>query len=141
MDVTLGARRCGLGTFLMMLCLVDSDMNGANGNVNGGLAEVNDALEALDITKYREAHDWVRTHCRSIWMLEFTADKAAAKGYFDAALKTGFTEMLLREADDDSIMHGPDSTEYWKEKYNPRNGLILWQIDVRLAHWFFCKLL
>ena len=48
-DITEGAQRCGLGTFLMTLCLVDLDMNGENGNVNGPLAADNDALENLNI--------------------------------------------------------------------------------------------
>ena len=48
-------------------------------------------------------------------MLEYAATIVAAKGYFDAALDTGFTQMLLTEAEDDSPMHGPDLTEYWEK--------------------------
>ena len=32
------AQRCGLGTIFTTLCLVDADMNGPYGNVNGNLA-------------------------------------------------------------------------------------------------------
>ena len=37
-DVAEEAQHCALGTFLAMFCLVDSDMNTENENVNGPLA-------------------------------------------------------------------------------------------------------
>ena len=40
-------------------------------------------------------------------MLEYEAVTGAAKGYFDAALDTGFTQMMLTESPDDSPMYGP----------------------------------
>ena len=76
-------------------------------------------------------------------MLLYAANKGAAKGYFKAALDTGFTQMLLTEAPDDSPIYGPESTVYWQEHYDPGTGFIRQDlpIDARSAHWFFCKLL
>ena len=144
LNVAEEAQRCGLGTFFIKLCLVDSDMNGENGNVNGPLAADNEALENLDIPAYEEEHDWVKANCKSLWTLLFAADIGAAKGYFKAALDTGFTQMMIAEpvpvlSTADPKIHGPVSTEYWRESYDARSGLIRQLINVRSAHWFFCN--
>ena len=137
MHVAEEARRCGLGTIFLTLCLIDEDMNGVNGNVHGELGLLNEALEVLS-DKHPEKSDWVETYCHSFWALEYSADKAAAKAYFDAAEDAGFTKMLLSD-DEGSTIHGPAYTQYWKEKYDPNTGKILRSIDVRHADWFFCK--
>ena len=138
-DIEEEAQQCGLGTFLMMLCLVDSDMNG---NVNGPLAANNDAINALDIPRHQEQHDWVKAHCQSIWTLLYGADKGAAKGYFKAAVDTGFSQMMVAlpiSGTDNFEIHGPARTQYWKEHYDKDTGLILQLINVDAARWFFCK--
>ena len=142
LNVAEEAQRCGLGTFFIKLCLVDSDMNGENGNVNGPLAADNQALEALDLPRHQEQHDWVKRECQSIWILLYAADTGAAKGYFEAALDTGYTWMMIAEpvlGTEDFKIHGPVRTEYWRENYDARSGLIRQLINVRSAHWFFCK--
>ena len=134
-NVEPNARRCGLGTIFATLCLVDTDMNGPDGNVNGHLAGRN---QALDLIKgHKDKLEWVKTRCKSFWSLFFAADLSAANTYFNAALNSGFTQMLLEDLDDG--IHGPAPTGDWKEKYDPKVGLIEKTIKVSNALWFFCQ--
>ena len=132
--VKLSAQHCGLGTIFTTLCFVDADMNGPNGNVNGDLEESNRALERLSI--HEDNLDWVKTNCKSFWNLLYLADIAAANTYFNAALDSGFSWMLLE--DSDAKIYGPTKTGIWKAKYDRKTGLILESIKVKNANWFFC---
>ena len=129
------ARRCGLGTILVTLCLVDTDMNG-NGNVHPPLGTSNMALELLEDTQ--ENLDWVEASCKSFWNLYFNPyDKGAGFAYFNAALDAGFTQMLIKDVD--NVVHGPTSTWTWRDSYNSDSGMIGPDINVENSFLFFCK--
>jgi hypothetical protein len=133
-DIAEEAQRCGLGTFLMKLCLDVSDMNGENGNLYGPITADNTALEALDIPAHEEEYDWVKANCKSIWTLLYSAKKGAAQGNFKSALDTW---MMMAEpvlGTEDFKIHGPVSTEYWRENYEVRSGLIRQLINGSIAN-------
>ena len=129
------ARRCGLGTILVTLCLVDTDMNG-NGNVHPPLDMSNWALEILEDNQ--RSLDWVEANCKSFWNLYFNPyDNGAGVAYFNAALDAGFTQMLIKDVA--NVVHGPTSTRTWRESYNSDSGMIGPDINVENSFWFFCE--
>ena len=67
----------------------------------------------------------------------FAADLFAANTYFNAALNSGFTQMLLEDLN--KGIHGQARTVDWKNKYDTKRGLIDKTIKVSNALWFFCQ--
>ena len=137
MHINEEARRCGLGSIFLTLCLIDKDMNGVNGNVKGDLEFENEALLKIR-WKHPEKGGWVDSYCHSFWALEYSDDKSEANAYFKAAVDAGFTKMLISD-DEGASIHGPKNTKHWKETYDQSTGKILRSIDVTNADWFFCK--
>ena len=91
------ARRCGLGTIFTIVCLIDKDMNEPNGNTKPPLAEHNEALKTLAAFKgFKEYTEWAKGSCRNLWSLVFLpTEVAGGKAYFNAALVTGYSKMLI----------------------------------------------
>jgi hypothetical protein len=139
-DVEKTARQCGLANIFTTLCLIDLDMNGLVGNVaDKDLADINEALDALE--GYKTEKDWATKNCKSLWWLWFRSDPIAGGfAYFNAAIATGFTNMMIQE-DKSKQFFGPVKTKKWKKKFSPDTGVIDNKppIESFNGNWFLCK--
>ena len=94
-------RRCGLGTRLTTLCLIDNDLNGNDGHIG----RHNMAIQELrnEFQKFIHKRVYVEQHCQRLWYLIFNPEVDNPRGYgkayvfFNAAIDAGFTKMFLVE--------------------------------------------
>ena len=153
LTVSTDAVPCGLSDIFVRLCLIDANMNGdAQGNV-GNVFPFNIALS--DIKGYKESRlQWVKENCKNFWGMKFnpknSEEKKWGQYFFEAALDSGYTEMLMYAKDGrlHPIIPGSDRTEYWRDVYDRADFKIKTILTISApltswstigAHWFFCK--
>ena len=139
------ARNCGISTILTTLCFIDQDLNGLEGNLAPGLVHENRGLDEIQKAS-QDKYDWITQNCRSLWSLfAIPSPKYGGFGYFSAAMKSGFDQMLIKTSRtlySCMEIHGPDSTEKWSGMYSAETGIIedpSGDIRAYSTYWFFCN--
>ena len=130
------ALRCGIGTVLTELCLIDPDISaGRQGNLAGEMLE-----------EFPEFTDRVMRNCHHLVGLRMaTKKKATAHVYFNAAINMIYGLLLIED------FYGPDSnsikiypTQAAKDNYDSDTGRILpcgqcsETCQAWGRRWFFC---
>ena len=141
--------RCGVGTLLSELCLIDP-------TVNRGKVEGNEARKQLQ--KYRNAFDMSEKHCNRLVGLEMEAQyvweaKFGGRVYLTAAQNMGYGILMVDRTPKKSInVFGYEEyevtiyqTHIAREHYDPKSGNILpccgkdYECDANARNWFFCS--
>ena len=150
-------RECGIGTFLMKLCLNEEKIhNVANNNENEAVKSI-DAL--VDLCKEDELcnekyiqnkiimlEKWISSDCSKIISLHMTADpKNRGHLYMKSSLDTGFTKMFIKIVQEnlDWDLYPRDdchSVEVLNERYNDDGEMVEGdnKVEVFDQDWFFC---
>ena len=145
MDIKPAARRCGISTILISMCLIDKDINGRDGNLAvGGMRRKNRGLEKLldiwtpSLMTLPDLHDWAVDKCRSLWYLRANFNPESAGFFFNAAINCGYKYMIIVAKNGN---FGPERTETWRGLYNRQTGDIEdpnGKIEAWDGYWMFC---
>ena len=143
-------RRCGVGTLLSELCLIDP-------HVNRGKVEGNKARRGLQ--KYRNAFDMSEKDCNRLVGLQMqakfkgTTKKAGGRVYLTAAMNMGYGILMVDRTPKKRInVFGYEEyevtiyqTHIAREYYDPNSGNILpccskdYECNANHRDWFFCS--
>ena len=135
----INARRCGIGSNLAQLCLMDPNIN-----------RIDNSNKALKKLPTKDILNLVLQYCTRFFGLEMSAEpKDAAFGYFSAALREGYKKIAVEERYRDGVEADPTSiyiydTKTALEKYDPKTGRIGKCHGNPVAHafdgyWYFCS--
>ena len=142
-DVRINARRCGIASVLSELCFRDPD-----------IVQVVDSNKVFEKLKEAEVEDIeiktrkLREKCNSLIGTEMSADpKDAAFGYFNAAIRANYLQMVVQERfhdTKDNLSFNIYSTKKAKENYDPDTGSIgACEQNEKCngigAYWYFCR--
>ena len=141
---TVDARRCGIGTVLTELCLIDPDVNIPNpGNM---------ALDILSTNPHaKHEFEMVKNKCQKFVGLMMAAEvqntenpHAGARTYFTAAINMRYRMLVI----DSTFYGGRNALNVYdvktaKENYDPRTGNINpccnhGICDAHQSYWLFC---
>ena len=117
------ARRCGIGSTLAALCMVDEDVNPGDGI-------------ALNLKRYFRGHgkeiiEKVKKECQKVVALEMEAEEGGGNTYFQAAFRAGYNRMVLYDTKAKEWIW-PDVLKA-QECYNEK------KFGCYSNYWFFCK--
>ena len=114
-------RRCGIGTVLTELCLIDPEVN-----VRG---EGNLALDNLNA--YSSMVNMVQTHCHKLVGLRMAADpRAAGVMYLTAAIAMGYEYLIV-----DSTWPQTDEKPNVSHSDKDKNPIKIYETQVAQAHY------
>ena len=141
-------RRCGVGTLLSELCLIDP-------SVNRGKVEGNEARRALE--KYRNAFDMSEKYCSKLVGLQMEAKyedstKKAGRVYLTAAQNMGYAMLMVDRTPKRTDIFGNEiiyeltfyQTHIARIFYDQNSGNIMpccgkdYECKANKRNWFFC---
>ena len=145
----IAARRCGISTVLTQLCLMDPKLNGMKDGHDS------EAYNMLDYYKVDEGYITnIKEDCTQFVGLDMQADpKAAAIGYFSAAIRENYEKMMVQERPQrrpENTQNKRQTFSFYvvqdaKDNYDPNTGNIGpcgcndYVCKANNAIWFFCK--
>ena len=124
------ARRCGIGTILTALCMIDKDAN--PGDDIALDLDIHFSGNGLSDSKVNEVIEQVKEDCKKVVGLQMSADQGAGNVYFQAAMMTGYLRMILFDSVEKHEWIWPKVTEAQK-CYNEN------KLGCEFKYWFFCK--
>ena len=142
-DVRINARRCGIASVLMEFCLRDPKMNQIKDS-----NKVFEKLQEADVSDIEARESQLKENCDDLMGLEMSANPAdAAYGYFNAAIRANYLQMIIQERfhdTKDNLAYSIYSTLQAKEHYDAKTGTIGTCGDNEEcngvdAYWYFCK--
>ena len=136
------AEQCGIGKILMQLCLNEEKIHSVKGNdENGALKQIDAYKKRYKNEKFDNLKKWVISDCSKVFYLEMEADpKSRAHVYFNSAIESGFTEIVMFDNLGFYPKEGPCSVEIIKGKYDVEGNIddggkktFVWGMN-----WVFC---
>ena len=124
------ARRCGIGTILTALCIIDKDANPGDGialDLNHHFS--GNGLSEAQVT---EQINQVKKECKKVVALEMSAEPGGGNIYFLAASMAGYNQMILFDSVEKRQWIWPGVEEAQK-CYNEN------KLGCDFKYWFFCK--
>ena len=119
----LNARRCGIGTVLSVLCMIDEDVNPGEGialNVD------------VRFLSYGQATiEKIKRECKKLVGLHRDAAEGGGNIYFEAALQAGYNRMILYDTERRELVW-PDVKKA-QQCYNEK------RFGCYREYWYFCK--
>ena len=139
----INARRCGIGSVLTELCLRDPDITQVADS-----SKVFEKLKEGDVDDIETKTRQLKERCVNLIGLEMSADPLdAAYGYFNAAIRANYLQMVVQERfhdTKDKLSFNIYSTEIARENYDLDTGIIgaceeNEECNAVDAYWYFCK--
>ena len=143
---------CGIGKTLTKLCLNEKTIHNTNNEDNSAVREIVEELEVcktdkscdkIDLQMKTRLEKWATSECsKLLWMDMCTDPKSKAHAYFNSAIETGFTELLIK-LDFSHIYpkEGPCSVSKLKNQYNKHGYMTNEKTSVNVwgKRWLFCS--
>ena len=133
----LNARRCGIGTILSALCMIDKDVNRGTGIV----LDLNEHFKESELSEHADVDTIkkIKEDCEKVIGLQMMAAPGAGNIYFQAAALAGFNRMIFYdryEKEEWIWPHVSDAQRCYNTnelgcKNDYYNGIY--------HYWYFCK--
>ena len=117
------ARRCGIGTVLSILCMIDEDVNPGDGI-------------ALNVNVHFRGHgnaiiEKVKKECKKVVGLKMAAAEGGGNTYFEAALQVGYNRIILYDTEEKDWVW--TDVKKAQQCYNEK------RFGCYGEYWYFCK--
>ena len=133
----LNARRCGIGTMLSTLCMIDKDVNHGSGialDLEGRFGSWSKRETRMTDAQIAELIEQVKNKCEKVVGLQMAAEQGGGNIYFLAALLAGYRKMIFYDKHEKNAWIWPEVPEA-QSCYN-ENKLGCQDTD---SYWYFCK--
>ena len=142
---------CGIGKTLTKLCLNEKTIHNTNNKDNSAVKDIMEDLEECKIDKscnkiglqmITKLENWATSKCSKLLWLDMCAiPKSAAHAYFNSAMETGFTDLLIKlDLSQIYPKEGPCSVNKLKKRYNEHGYMTNENNSVHVwgKRWLFC---
>ena len=119
MNIKENAQKCGIGTLLTYLCMIDTDVNPVHG---GTYLDIKNEFEG-----YRKITKLMGNNSNGLFKILVVADKYGGNAYFNAAIAANYERVMVFESKKAIVYElGTAKQDYNSDRFN-------------FTYWYFCK--